>query len=245
MPEGTGDSAFVLRLQGGFRLSDATGDIALAPSARRLVAYLALQNGLARRRPTARALWPETDEDRAAAALRTAIWRTQASGQGLMEISRTHLRLAPGVVVDLWQTIALATRVLDPTAELTDGEVPPAAFRSGDLLEDWDEPWIIRERDRVRDLRLHALEALGERLLARRRHGEAIEAAHAAIHADPLRESAHRLLVRAHLAAGSRGAALRAYAHWREVTRREFGSEPSAEMRELVRGLEPFQPAGR
>jgi DNA-binding SARP family transcriptional activator len=239
MAAGTGGSAFVLRVQGGFRLSDGTGDVALAPSARRLVAYLALQDGPAPRRQAARALWPDTDEERAAAALRTAIWRTQTGGLELIETSRTHLRLAPGVAVDLWRTIALATRVLDPSAELSDGEVQAAAFRGGDLLEDWDEPWIIRERDRVRDLRLHALEALGERLLGRRRHGEAIEAAHAAIHADPLRESAHRLLVRAQLTAGNQVAALRAYAGWRDVAKRELGCEPSAEMRALVRGLEP------
>jgi DNA-binding SARP family transcriptional activator len=194
-----------LQVQGSFGLGSPSGALAVAPSSQRLLAFLALRNGLAGRGVVARNLWPGTDDDRAAASLRTAVWRARAIGAALIETTRTQLRLAPGIGVDMWETVGLAKRVLDPAIELDDAELQIGPFCRGELLPDWDEPWIIRERERVRDLVLNALEQLSSRLLARCRFGEAIEAAHAAIRVDPLRESAHRQLLRAHLAAGNMG----------------------------------------
>ena len=74
------------------------------------------------------------------------------------------------------------------------------------------------------------------RLLARRRYGEAIEAAHAAIRMAPLQESAYRLLLRVHLSAGNAGEATGTYATWREIAKRELDLEPSYEMRSLLVG---------
>ena len=46
-------------------------------------------------------------------------------------------------------------------------------------------------------------------------HGEAVEAAYAAVRAEPLRESAHRILVRIHLAEGNVVEALRVFDQFR------------------------------
>ena len=73
----------------------------------------------------------------------------------------------------------------------------------GDLLPDWYDDWLEIERERLRQLRVHALEHLGEHALRRGRFGAAIDRALAAIAADPLRESAHRLLIRAYIAEGN------------------------------------------
>ena len=58
------------------------------------------------------------------------------------------------------------------------------------------DDWVLVQRDRFRQLRLHALEALCERLTASGRYGEAIDAGLAAVCAEPLRESSHRVLIR-------------------------------------------------
>jgi two-component SAPR family response regulator len=69
---------------------------------------------------------------------------------------------------------------------------------SSDLLPDWYDDWMIFEAEEWRQLRLHALEALATGRLPAERFGDAAEAALAAIHAEPLRESARAVLIRIH-----------------------------------------------
>jgi DNA-binding SARP family transcriptional activator len=52
--------------------------------------------------------------------------------------------------------------------------------------------------------------------------------------AEPLRESAHRILIRIHLAEGNSAEALAQYHRFRALLHDELGLEPSAEMRALV-----------
>jgi DNA-binding SARP family transcriptional activator len=104
-----------------------------------------------------------------------------------------------------------------------------------DLLPDWpDEGWLTFERENFRQMRMYALEALGERLIAAGRPGEAVAAGLAAVAAEPLRESAHRAVIRAHLAAGNRWAAARQYEQCSRVFREDLGLSPSAELRQLA-----------
>ena len=80
-----------------------------------------------------------------------------------------------------------------------------------DLLPDWNEDWVLIERERFRQARLHALEALCDRFSEAGRMMPAIQAGLAAVTADPFRESAHRALIRTHLREGNRSEALRQY----------------------------------
>jgi DNA-binding SARP family transcriptional activator len=66
-----------------------------------------------------------------------------------------------------------------------------------------------------------------------------------AVRADALRESAHRVVIRIHLAEGNVAEALHAYRHCSALLEREFGLTPSRETAELVReftGLQPLLP---
>jgi DNA-binding SARP family transcriptional activator len=84
------------------------------------------------------------------------------------------------------------------------------------------------------DVRLRSLECLGEIWLANGDAGLAARDANEAIAIDPFRESAHRLLIRAHLAAGEHGAAIRAFEACRKRFREERGVLPSPETVALV-----------
>jgi DNA-binding SARP family transcriptional activator len=84
---------------------------------------------------------------------------------------------------------------------------------------------------------LHSLEVVATRLNLAGRHGEAVEAAYAAVRAEPLRESAHRILVRIHLAEGNVVEALRVFDQFRTLLADELGVSPTRQMTDLVRGL--------
>ncbi len=108
-----------------------------------------------------------------------------------------------------------------------------------ELLPEWYDDWVLLERERLRQIRLHSLEALCTRLSTLGRHGLAIEAGLAAVRAEPLRESAHRVVIRAHLAEGNASEALRQFAELVNVLSENLGIAPSAATADLVAALRP------
>jgi DNA-binding SARP family transcriptional activator len=122
---------------------------------------------------------------------------------------------------------------LRDTSWLGDLDIDPAPFLV-DLLPDWYDDWVILERERYRQLRLHALEALSRLLADRDRYAEAIDVGLAAVACEPLRESAHRVLIRTHLAEGNVAEAARQYRSYRRMLQEELGVEPSEELGRLV-----------
>jgi DNA-binding SARP family transcriptional activator len=203
--------------------------------AQRLIAHLSLC-----RRPTraavAGALWPDVPEDHAHGSLRSALWRVQKLVPGLVDVSNGALGLGSGVRVDVWEFRDWAQRTLDPNADV-DGAMAPESALAGELLPGWYEDWVLLERERLRQLRLYALEMLAEKLARAGRRGEAVQAACAAVRAEPLRESAHRALVRVHLAEGNAAEALRAYRCFRDLLAHELGVAPTEHMEELMSGV--------
>jgi DNA-binding SARP family transcriptional activator len=97
---------------------------------------------------------------------------------------------------------------------------------------------VLFERERFRQLRLRALDALCERLTRAGRLNEALEAGLLSVAGEPLRESAHRALMRLHLADGNTGEAVRQYRLYERLLREQVGIEPSERIQELVRGLD-------
>lgn len=220
---------FALRLPGG-RASDGADE--LPRGVQRLVAYLSLC-----RRPDRTAiageLWPEVPEDNAHRSLRSALWRLQKVAPGLVEVSGGSLSLARTVRVDVRELTEWAQHMLDPHTRADAEAVPDVGLR-GELLPGWYDEWVLLERERLRQLRMHALEALAEKLAAAGRYGEAVQAAYAAVVAEPLRESAHRAVVRVHLVEGNLAEALRAYDAFRTLLAEELGVAPSFQMDRLV-----------
>jgi DNA-binding SARP family transcriptional activator len=198
----------------------------------RLVAHICLY----RRRPrtlVAGHLWPDVSEEHAQGSLRSALWRLQRITPGLVSSSGDCLTLDEGVSVDTHEVDDWALRARDSAAAIEDVRIPQGVLR-GDLLPGWYDDWVSLERERLRQVTLHALESVAERLTAAGAFGEALEAAYAAVRIEPLRESAHRTLVRVHLSEGNLGEALRAYEQFRQLLADELGVAPTAKMRAVV-----------
>jgi DNA-binding SARP family transcriptional activator len=230
--------AFRVTLLDGFALRagchrSATED--LPHGVQRLLALLSL-SGRPARSAVAGQLWPDVPEEQAHASLRSVLWRLRRTVPGIVEASGGALALAAGVVVDVRELLSWAQRVHEPRAGTQRTTLPDAAVR-GDLLPGWYDEWVLLERERLRQARLHALEAVAGRLAAEGRHGEALDAAHLAVRAEPLRESAHRTLVEVHLAEGNVAEAIRAYEVFRALLLDELGVSPTERMTRLVRGI--------
>lgn len=190
-----------LRLINGFRaVHDVDGEIELSPSCRRLVAFLAVRGPLPRPYVAFR-LWPDHLEDQALACLRTTLWRLPRWGYDVFVQADTGtLRIGECVEVD-------ASRCYGEAAAWEASAAPPAALEMDrfacDILPEWYDDWAIMERERFRQMRLHVLERLSTWATRSGRFAEAIAAGLRAVDGGPLRESAHRCLVRAHLAEGN------------------------------------------
>jgi DNA-binding SARP family transcriptional activator len=229
-----GAAGFRLTLLGGFGLAHRGRPIAVPVGAQRVLAFLALQPQRLLRAYVAGSLWPDRSQGRSVANLRSALWRLRRQGLPVVTSTSSHLSLAADLSVDTHEVTAMARRLMDPSAACLADDLEPQAL-AGELLPDWStEDWLVVERERFRQLRLHGLEAMCMRLQALDRHGEAIEAGLAAVRGEPLRESAHRVLIAAHLAEGNHQEALRQYRWCERILRDELSIRPSPQTTRLV-----------
>lgn len=217
-----------MRLLDGFELLVSDDPVPVVPSSQRLLAYLALHESSVPRQTVASTLWPDASARRAAACLRSALWRLVKPPYPLVECGRERLRIGSAVGVDVASIRGFVAGTMPATPFL------PVTTLTAELLPGWTERWVVAEREWCRQVCLRALEMLSERFRARGDHFHAHETAAAAVRGDPLRESAHRRLIELHLADGNRAAALRQYAAYQALLRAELGVSPSPEIRRLV-----------
>jgi DNA-binding SARP family transcriptional activator len=225
-----------LTLLGSFAFFCDEWQVPVPLPAQRLLAFLALHDHRASRQYVACTLWIDSSDDRALGSLRSALWRLRRCAPGSVESTDRGLRLAPAVAVDVREASALAQQFLDPATEAQGNEDVQIALGS-DLLPDWYDDWVVLERERFRQLRVHALESLCERLSAKTSFARAVEVGLAAVRGEPLRESAHRALIRVYLAEGNRAQAVLQYRSFRRLLDDQLGLEPTGEMEALVESL--------
>lgn len=194
-----------VRLLGRFGLHADGRSVRVGRGAQRLFALLAVKGPPLPRRQVAGLLWADVPAGRADANLRSALWRLSRTSPNIVSSSFHELRLSPGTRVDLVEVAQMARRLVDRSELLTPAELRAAVATNlyEDLLPDLpEEPWLAAEREQHRQLRLHALEALSERLLEAGRGGTALDVALAAVRADPFRESAYQMSIKVFLAEG-------------------------------------------
>src|SRR4051794_35348172 len=179
-------------------------------------------------------LWPEGPPAAADSALsallsklRRALGEGVLTGRGELRLHMEHTR------VDI-ETSAAA--ILEAEAAMESADHTLAAERAREalatdlqtFLPDAEGGWAAEQRRELETIRLRALETLAEAGLRQggRELGAAEQAARAAIAAAPFRESAHRLLMEIHEAAGNPAEALRAFEQLRSLLREELGTTP-------------------
>jgi DNA-binding SARP family transcriptional activator len=215
-----------LRLLGGFHLIVEGAMVQVQPAGQRLLALLGLR-GPCPRVLAAGILWGDVPERKALASLRTTIWRLRRIGLLVSEPASDILRSPPGLRADVQDVPS----VVDAWRTTAPGGSPPV---SQELLPGWYEDWVLLERERVRQTLIHRVEWHADRAI---RDGDpygGLEWGLLAVRIDPLRESAHRLVIRAHVAAGNVGEARRHFANVLILMQTELGVSPSNQLRSLA-----------
>jgi DNA-binding SARP family transcriptional activator len=235
-----GDLPVRMQLLGEFGVYHSRDPVRVRRCGQRLLAFLGLSRRPVTRSRIAGTLWPESAAAQAAASLRATLSRLpRPGGLSLTANHDAQLTLSDHVEVDVWLCQERMRRLRATSTETRDSPEPETdsadAFLNSDLLPLWEQDWVLVERERHRQARLHALERLSASLRQAGRHEEALEAALTAVAGEPLRESAHRRVIEVHLAEGNPAEAVRQYGIYRRVLQDELGLSPSETIRQLLR----------
>lgn len=208
-----------------FRLNGRRVDLALRKAAALLI-YLVEASGPVAREVVATLLWPEADEQAARARLRRTLYKIRiAFGSEIIAATGASLSLHPA-------SAEIDTRVFEQACNC--GALDEAAgiykddYLAGFSLPDCPEfeEWVFFRRETLRGRLVQALERLVEAKIAGGEPRGAVVHATRLAALDPLSESAHRHLIRAHLAAGDRAAAERQIETCIRLLRDELGVAP-------------------
>jgi len=227
-----------LQLLGRFSFEYAGVPVTLPTALQRLVAFLALR-GPSHRCVIAGTLWPDVSEDHALGRLRTSLWRMNRLGPGLLTAGGASVGINDATDVDSRQQEEFATGMLRGCVE--DGHVLDglSALWGGGLLPGWYDDWVLFERERLHQLRLHALDRAAAELLRMGRLHLALQAALEAVRGEPLRESSNAVLISVYLAEGNVVDALHQYDVFRSLLERELGVVPSPRLESLLQQARP------
>ncbi len=189
--------------------------------------------------------WQEDDLDAgrnslrvALNALRRALEPPEIAPGTVLVADRTHVRL--DLMLYTTDVVQFESTLLAETHIENDAERAPLLqaavelYREGLLPEQYDE-WIIPERQRWLNIYLSALRRLVRALAQTRDYDQAIDYAWRAVRADPLREEAHRNLMRLYLAIGRPAAAQQQYRELEHLLKTELNVAPSAATQEIAK----------
>ncbi|HEU4631249.1 MAG TPA: BTAD domain-containing putative transcriptional regulator [Gemmatimonadaceae bacterium] len=230
-----------VRALGGAKLTRADGvevrSLLAQPKRFALLAYLVLASprGFHRRDSLLLRFWPESDEERARASLRTGLsFLRRALGAGVVETRGVdEVRIAPGAVACdvLAFEAAVAAGRLEAALDLYRGPLLPGLSVAD--APGWDE-WLDAERARLTRLASRAAWTLAERAEAAGDPAGATGWAHRALALTPDEEEAVRRFMALLGRVGDRATALRAYEGFAARLAREYDAAPSAQTRAVA-----------
>lgn len=243
-------------LFGGFNLESDGHPLPTIPSlaARSLLAYLLTYRQRSHTRTLLVGLfWPDLPEATARRRLSHALWEIRRTLGSLSadqpclltghESVRFNLALPHWIdVAEFEQALAVPAESLRPDA----GQSAVTLYR-GDFLAGFYEDWVLLERERLRDQYLAALSQLVERSKGQGRYETALGYAAQLARYDPLREEAHREVMRLYFLLNRPREALQQYLLCRDLLLEELGSEPGAATTRLFQEIQQrlaLEPAG-
>ena len=168
--------------------------------------------------------------------------RVPRSNSGFIHSVNGTYCLDRQVYVDLDEFEALVSAGLETSAETPAGRSRAIScldramdLYRGDLFA--EEPfaeWAFEERDTMRNLACHALDALVEHHLARRELAAATRNLERYASLQPLDSDVHQTLIRTYLEQGHRSEAQRRYGAFRRRLMDEFGEEPEFRLSDIT-----------
>lgn len=246
---GVDDDGLALRLLGDFqiRVGGHVLEGLRSGRARALLAYLVLHPDAPQwRKRMAFDFWADSSEGQAQTNLRNVLHLLRHAHPAIdasLHVTPTTLEWRPigqvSVDVERFARAADAASAVDPDDVDDRIEHCRAAvdLYGGDLLSELDDEWIVPHREALRQRCRQMLSALATALIDDGRGAEAIDAARRLVVAEPLDESAHRLLIEALARSGDRAAALRAYHACATTLERDLDVAPSRATIELYESL--------
>lgn len=200
-----------------------------------LLAYIAEARAPVARETLTGLLWPELDGLAARARLRRTLHHLRKiTGMDFLAANNSSVWFSSTAEVSVdtrdFET-AIEEAKFDQARQVAGGD-----FLAGLSLPDCTEfeEWSYFRREALRSRLTHVLERLIERHFKEGDPRAAIPATLQLIGLDPLVESAHRKLIRAHLLAGDRMAATRAYEECAKLFADELGVAPDTETAALL-----------
>jgi len=232
----------VVELLGGFRALQPAGQALTFPTkkAEALLAFLCTQPGQSHsREKLASLLWGETGEEQARQSLRQTLFGIRKvlgdESDNIVKAEADRLSVDPASVDVDAVRFAHLVKKSDDLASLQEA----ALLYKGELLEGFNiaeesfETWVTSERDRVRELALVGMSKLLELLTQDEKLDAALQTALRIVAIDPLRELAHRSLMKLYMKQRRPDAALKQFQTCAEVVRRRLGVEPEPETTKL------------
>lgn len=239
-------------LFGGFQLHCRAEleEVKITAALQSLLAYLLIFRHRAHSRDVVMELfWGDRDQAHARACLNTSLWRLRQilEPRGAIERGRYLLTNHVGDIRfnsggDYWLDVAdfetaVATLLRRPAEALTDADAQQLEdglrLYRGDLLEGIYADWALRERERLREMRLSALYQLLHHYRQRRRYDDALHCGQLILDSDPLREHVHRDLIQLYTDSGRPAQAVQQYQTCCHALRDEMGIDPMPETRAL------------
>jgi DNA-binding SARP family transcriptional activator len=171
-------------------------------------------------------------------ALRALVSKLRTAVGGSASIEQAFGCYQLRLPADAWVDIeACDAAIHESEAELRGGDSERAmgwalvanAIARRPFLAGDNSTWSERRRQHLRQVRVRALEVRGRVALLHGDPAGAATDAELAVDLDPYRESAHTLLMEAHVATGNPAHAVAAYEHLRVRLAEDLGTVPSAE----------------
>jgi DNA-binding SARP family transcriptional activator len=239
--ERSGDgTAFQLSMLGSFELSGPAGLIDLG--SKKLCGLVAIMACVPAAQPRERLmalLWGSRFEAQARQSIRKALSRLrQALGDDVIVSTGDSVSLRPGAIVSDVDRLEAAIKLSSRSAlRSVVGLYKDSMLANVSIREEAWSHWLLAQRQRLETLAVEAWIRLGEAELAHNDVRSALVCGSSAVAIDPLREDAHRIIIRALAANGRRSEALRQYNRLAGLLKHDLDVAPDATTHALAKEL--------